>query len=119
MYLIDTHIFLWWNCDSKKLTKKNKNLLSDSNNIIFFSSVVSWEIIIKKSLGKLEFNDDLFEVVRNNGFQMLPISFEHTVCLEKLPMLHKDPFDRLLVAQAKADGLTIISQDDFVNQYFN
>jgi len=115
--LIDTHVFLWWLIDSDKLGDKARALISDPKNIIYLSAVSSWEVSIKKSLGKLEAPEGIDNIVEEEGFLCLAISVFHGERAGALPSIHRDPFDRMLVAQAQAEGLDIITADEFIPQY--
>ncbi len=109
--LLDTHAFLWWLDDNPCLSKKASQVIAESNNLVFVSAATAWEISIKKALGKLQAPDDLEEALRVNGFQSLPITVPHALLAGKLPPHHDDPFDRLLVAQSKIEGLTLVTRD--------
>lgn len=118
MYLLDTSVLLWalageWG----KLNKKIHAILVDEENLIFVSVVSVWEIIIKKSLGKLKVPDDLNEKITSNGFKWLKIELDHILELEKLPLLHNDSFDRLLIAQAIQSDVRLITTDQKIQQY--
>ncbi|MBU0974999.1 type II toxin-antitoxin system VapC family toxin [Patescibacteria group bacterium] len=118
-YLLDTHILLWWLTDSSKLGKSIRKILSDPNNYIAVSVASAWEINIKLGLNK-EFNmsvslEDCFN--EKNGFNVLPVSLNHVFALEKLPALHKDPFDRMLISQAISEKCILISADKKIGQY--
>ena len=109
--LLDTHILLWWLECSPKLSLNLKNIISDPQNVIYVSTASIWEISIKKSLGKLSVPDDLLEKVNENRFQILNIEPVHAIETENLPYHHRDPFDRMLIAQALVEGITLISND--------
>lgn len=115
--LMDTHIFLWWLSEPDQLKPKELESISDPEHTVFLSAVVGWEIAIKKSLGKLEFDGDLIKIADRNQFEILPISLQHTQFLEKLEDHHKDPFDRLLLAQAKTENLVFATHDRLVRKY--
>ncbi|WP_341760855.1 MULTISPECIES: type II toxin-antitoxin system VapC family toxin [unclassified Candidatus Tisiphia] len=116
-YLLDTHTLLWWLEDNPTLTVESRKIISNPNNLIFVSSVNSWEITIKKALGKLEAPNNLEQVILESGFDPLPININHTIFVEKLENYHDDPFDRLLISQAIIEGLTIITRDNKITQY--
>ncbi|WP_417905279.1 type II toxin-antitoxin system VapC family toxin [Candidatus Tisiphia endosymbiont of Micropterix aruncella] len=116
-YLLDTHTLLWWLEDNPTLTVESRKIISNPNNLIFVSSVNSWEITIKKALGKLEAPNNLEQVILESGFYHLPININHTIFVEKLENYHDDPFDRLLISQAIIEGLTIITRDNKITQY--
>jgi PIN domain nuclease of toxin-antitoxin system len=116
-YLLDTHTLLWWLDDNPTLSRKARQVISSEKNIICVSAVNAWEIAIKKSLGKLEAPDNLEEVIELNNFIHLPISIAHALDIGKLPNHHDDPFDRLLIAQAKLEKLTLITRDANIIKY--
>ncbi|HJD56287.1 MAG TPA: type II toxin-antitoxin system VapC family toxin [Rickettsia endosymbiont of Pyrocoelia pectoralis] len=116
-YLLDTHILLQWLSNDKTLPNKIAEIITNPDNIIFVSSVNTWEITIKKSLGKLEAPDNLEDAIEANEFQKLPISIAHSTYIANLPLHHKDPFDRLLIAQAIVEGLTLLTCDDQIPKY--
>ncbi|MFT7035467.1 MAG: PIN domain nuclease of toxin-antitoxin system [Cyclobacteriaceae bacterium] len=115
--LIDTHVLLWWLDDPKKLSSQAHQLIESLENNIFVSAAVVWEIIIKKSIGKLKAPDNLLEMLKDEGFISLPITELHAMRLEQLPPIHQDPFDRIQIAQALAEGFTMISKDEKILQY--
>jgi PIN domain nuclease of toxin-antitoxin system len=109
--LLDTHTLLWWRDDSPRLSSRARSEIADATNEILVSVATLWEISIKRVLGKLSFPDDLEEVVREESFGLVPISFQHPRRLETLPGLHRDPFDRMLVAQALTEGAPLVTND--------
>lgn len=115
--LLDTHVFLWWYLDAPELTPAARGLLEDPSNRIYVSAAVAWEISIKRALGRLEFEGSVSAAVTAEGFESLPISLAHADAITALPPLHADPFDRILVAQAKHDRLTLVTHDAAVRQY--
>ncbi|MEW2067371.1 type II toxin-antitoxin system VapC family toxin [Streptomyces sp. NPDC007346] len=114
--LLDTHVILWWLGDSDELSDQVKDLL-DTEPSVHLSAVSAWEIAIKQSLGKLEGPDDLAERVRDSQFTALPITAGHGVRADRLPALHRDPFDRILIAQAQIEGMTVVTRDTWIPQY--
>lgn len=116
-YILDTHVLLWWLDDPKLLSKETQNILHDISNIIYVSSVSTWEIVIKQSLGKLKVPRQIFDVIDKESFFELPISIKHTKCLSTLPDYHRDPFDRLLIAQAIIEKSTLITSDKMIAKY--
>lgn len=116
-YLLDTHVFLWCLTDDKNLSQTVRDKICDENNIIFVSAVNTWEIVIKKAIGKLEAPEDLEFAILKSRFTILPIHVSHTLEVAKLPLKHSDPFDRLLIAQTKVEGLTLITQDKQIMKY--
>ncbi|WP_310386752.1 type II toxin-antitoxin system VapC family toxin [Roseateles sp.] len=113
--LLDTHIFLWWVTGDKALSKKARAAIADSGNECFFSVASAWELAIKHSLGKLELSGSLErflpEQLALNQFQLLPIELSHSLRVASLPWHHRDPFDRLLIAQCQVENLTLVSAD--------
>ncbi|HJU20184.1 MAG TPA: type II toxin-antitoxin system VapC family toxin [Stellaceae bacterium] len=109
--LLDTHAFLWWMEGSPALGAAARTLVSDPENDILISIASLWELIIKRTLGKLAFPADPENVVRDEEFAVLPIAFSHLRRLGELPPLHRDPFDRMLIAQAQAEGVPIATAD--------
>ena len=115
--LLDTHTLLWWLADYPRLGTGARDLIADEMNKVFVSAATAWEISIKKSLGKLDAPGDLDAVVEEEGFQKLAITFFHGERAGDLPPLHRDPFDRMLVAQSQAEGLEIITADEAISKY--
>ncbi|NJL51903.1 MAG: type II toxin-antitoxin system VapC family toxin [Hydrococcus sp. SU_1_0] len=110
-YLLDTHTLIWWLANDANLSLDAKSVITAPSNLIFVSAASTWEIAIKKSLGKLESPDDLLKQIKINQFKSLPIDLEETLVVETLPTYHQDPFDRILIAQAQFFDLTIITRD--------
>lgn len=119
--LIDTHVFIWWTSDSQKLSLTVYNLLTNPKTQVILSVVSIWEMQIKLSLGKLELKTALPELVedevKQNRIELLPLDLSHIYALSNLPNYHRDPFDRLLIAQAKSEELVIISIDEKFDGY--
>jgi PIN domain nuclease of toxin-antitoxin system len=118
--LLDTHILLWASGQPEKLTASARNLLTKPENLLFFSAASIWEIVIKLGLGRSDFKVDphrLRKMLVVNGYTEVPVTSEHALRIDTLPLLHKDPFDRLLIAQARAEGLLLLSSDAAVAQY--
>jgi PIN domain nuclease of toxin-antitoxin system len=115
--LLDTHVLLWWLDNPKQISPKARDAISDENNLVFVSAAVVWEIVIKKALDKLEAPDNLSEVVAENRFEPLAITIEHALAVEKLPSYHRDPFDRMQIAQAMVEGMTIVTRDTDIAKY--
>ena len=114
--LLDTHIVLWWLADDPELPDEIKNRLDHEPNV-HVSAATIWEITIKQALGKITAPADLPERIRDSGFRELPISFAHAMAAGRLPLIHKDPFDRMLVAQARCEGLTLVTRDHHCQEY--
>jgi PIN domain nuclease of toxin-antitoxin system len=110
-FLLDTHAFLWWMEGSRALGPAARAAIADPANEVVFSIASSWELTIKSALGKLRFPADLETTLRDEGFGVLPVTFAHLRELAALPPLHKDPFDRMLIAQSRSDGLAIVTAD--------
>ena len=108
--LLDTHVFLWWRDDSRKLRAHARHAIADAQ-IVFVSAATAWEAAIKAALGRLRIPDTIEAGVIESGFEKLPISFSHAESAAHLPSHHTDPFDRMLVAQARAEGLTLVTHD--------
>lgn len=108
--LLDTPTLLWWFAD-EGLTDQARDAIADPANLVMVSAASAWEISIKKALGKLAAPDDLEQQVDEGGFKALPISIAHAITAGQLPRHHDDPFDRMLIAQAFAEGLTIVTHD--------
>jgi PIN domain nuclease of toxin-antitoxin system len=115
--LLDTHVLLWWLDNPKQLSGEALGAIRDEKNAVFVSAAIVWEIIIKKALDKLTAPENLDEVIAENRFDPLAITLEHALALEKLPQHHRDPFDRMLVAQALVEGLTIVSRNSQIAKY--
>lgn len=115
--LLDTHAFLWWLADDPSLGSSARAVVGDGRNEIYVSAASVWEISIKQSLGKLDAPDDLEKIVEDENFIRLPISLFHAEAAGKLPRLHQDPFDRMLVAQAQAEGLILMTADEHIPKY--
>lgn len=118
--LLDTHLLLWAASAPERLSAKARGLLLAADNQLMFSSASLWEISIKRSLGRADFNVDprrLWRMLLVNGYRELPVTCEHTIALNELLPLHKDPFDRILVAQARVEGLLLLTVDKAVGKY--
>ncbi|MHA4738664.1 type II toxin-antitoxin system VapC family toxin [Dyadobacter sp. MSC1_007] len=121
-YLIDTHTFIWFNEGNTQLSKVARQLIENPNNEIYISIASLWEISIKVALKKLEIAgsyESVLDDVTNAHIKILPIEFNHTVGVNKLPLVHKDPFDRMIVSQALYEQLDLLSGDDNLDPYFN
>jgi PIN domain nuclease of toxin-antitoxin system len=114
--LLDTHIVLWWLADDTTLADDLKALL-DHEPEVYVSAATTWEVAIKQAIGKLKVPVDLPERIRDSGFRELPLSMEHSIAAGRLPPLHRDPFDRMLVAQALCEALTLVTRDSEIQRY--
>ena len=119
--LLDTHTFVWWRDDPDRLSSEVFEAISSSDNEIFISTVVVWEIQIKLAKNKIRLKwplESTIEVEQNaNGFRILPVKLDHALHIDKLPLIHKDPFDRMLIAQAVVEGMTLVSADKVFADY--
>lgn len=115
--LLDTHVLIWWLADDTALGAETKALIADSRNEVIVSAATIWEMSIKRAKGLLRVPADLESLVADEGFSALPISLFHAQQAGALPELHRDPFDRMLVAQAQAEGLELITADTMIPQY--
>lgn len=118
--MLDTHAFLWWDSEPEKLSKNALELCQNSENTMFLSAASVWEMQIKIQLGKLRIDlplSDLIHQQEENGIEILPVRVSHVLEINNLPSHHKDPFDRLLIAQARVEEMVFISADPIVAQY--
>ena len=110
--LLDTHVLLWWLAEPERLSAQSKDVLADGDNVVFISAATIWQAAIKERLGKLDGARHLAEQVRGQNMTELPISFRHAAAAAALPPHHRDPFDRMLVAQAQCESLTFVTRDE-------
>lgn len=119
--LLDTHALLWWLADDVRLSGPARDVIAETTNAIFVSSASAWEIATKVRLGKLPTAADLTEdfagCMEREGFEMLPISAEHAIRAGLLPGAHRDPFDRMLIAQSQAENMSIVSNEVLFDTY--
>ena len=119
-FLLDTHILLWAAASPKKLSKPLTAMLQDRDNSLHFSAASIWEIAIRGTLGRADFQVQgrvLRRGLLDNGYTEIAITSEHALYVENLPPIHKDPFDRILVAQANVEGITLLTSDEKVAEY--
>jgi PIN domain nuclease of toxin-antitoxin system len=116
-FLLDTQVLLWWFMQPKRIAPKTKRRLEDRQAVVWYSVVSLWEVEIKRTLGKLQAPGDLEEIAAVTGFSALNLTPEHTRGLRDLPSVHGDPFDRMLVAQARAEGLMLVTADELLLRY--
>ena len=119
--LLDTHVFLWWVLDAPELSDAAKRLMINGENNLYWSAASSWEVAIKYQLGKLPLPHDpghyIPKLLATNAIESIPITDEHSFTTGRLPFYHRDPFDRILVAQAMVEGLAILSKDAAFSHY--
>ncbi len=115
--LLDTHILLWWLNDDAALSPFERKVIADPDNIVYISSASLWEIIIKEQLGKVQVAGDLNATLSDEPFEKLAMTSEHVFEIRDLPNHHRDPFDRMLIAQAIVEGCTLISHDREISKY--
>jgi PIN domain nuclease of toxin-antitoxin system len=118
--LLDTHLLLWAAGEPERLSEQARTVLNDKNNELLFSAASLWEITIKSGLGRPDFQVDarlLRRGLLDNGYSELSIASEHVVAIDGLPTIHKDPFDRILVAQAMIEGIMLLTSDELVSRY--
>lgn len=115
--LLDTHVVLWWLDDPVLLSEAARDAIAEPENAVFVSAVVAWEIAIKRGLGKLSAPADLKAAIQSSGFQQLPVTIAHALATESLPFHHRDPFDRMLIAQAICEGFTLVTRDSNISPY--
>jgi PIN domain nuclease of toxin-antitoxin system len=119
-FLIDTHLTLWIPSGDERVSPKMLRLLEEDENEFLFSTVSLWEIAIKRSLGRADFQIDSRGVRRQlqrAGYEELPVLGEHAMAVDTIPFIHKDPFDRLLIAQATVEGITLLTADAVIAKY--
>ena len=115
--LLDTHVFLWWLADDQRLDAERRGAIADPDSLVHVSAVTIWEVAIKEAHGRIEVDGDLVEEIERGGFLELPVSAAHAAAGGRLPPHHGDPFDRMLVAQAREEGLTLVSRDRILAAY--
>jgi PIN domain nuclease of toxin-antitoxin system len=118
--LLDTHLLLWAAGEPRRLSKAARALIDNPDNELLFSAASLWEVAIKRGLGRKDFKVDtrlLRRGLLDNGYRELPILSDHVVATESLPLIHRDPFDRILVAQATVEGITLLTIDSLLSQY--
>jgi PIN domain nuclease of toxin-antitoxin system len=114
--LLDTHVFLWWRADDRRLGRVARAAIADAD-VVFVSAATAWEAGIKVALGRLRFPGTIEAGVEDSGFEPLPITLAHAERAARLPKHHGDPFDRMLVAQAQIEDLTIVTNDRALGAY--
>lgn len=118
--LLDTHALLWFYSGDAQLSSTSKNLIKDTSNNCYVSIASIWEVTIKYKIGKLELENpltDLFEFIKRNQISIIPIELDHLIVLSTLPPIHRDPFDRIIIAQGMTEKLMVISKDSIFKDY--
>jgi PIN domain nuclease of toxin-antitoxin system len=116
--LLDSHAFLWWLAEDLKLSAEARQAVADPSSTVHVSAATVWELSIKASLGKLDLDGaDLLEEIETNDFIELPMTARHSLAAATLPRHHDDPFDRMLIAQARIEGLTVVTRDPAFRAY--
>ncbi len=119
--LLDTHVFLWWVTGDSRLSSRAYEVIKETKNEIYLSAASGWEMAIKAGLGKLRLQAEPISFITEqlviNGFESLPVQLNHSLFVYSLPEHHRDPFDRLLVAQAKLENLPLVTADNKIRQY--
>jgi PIN domain nuclease of toxin-antitoxin system len=113
--LLDTHVVIWWD-EGKRLSKEADRAIRSADQV-YVSAVTGWEIAIKAALRRLAPRRTLEDAIADSGFEELPVRLRHGVALAEVPLLHRDPFDRMLIAQAASEGLTIVTRDSAFDKY--
>lgn len=115
--LLDTHVVLWWLADAPELSAGARDAIAERSNVVHVSAVTAWEIVVKRALGKLEIPDRWEQAIERERFSTLAVTWRHALRVGELPDIHRDPFDRLLVAQALVEDLTLVSRDAILDRY--
>ncbi len=119
--LLDTHTFIWWRDNPENLSAKAYEAISSTENEIYMSAIVFWEIQIKRAIRKMEVKGSLDDAIRAereaNGFRVLSVDLEHALNIENLPLIHGDPFDRMLISQAMVEDMTVVTADPKFSEY--
>jgi PIN domain nuclease of toxin-antitoxin system len=115
--LFDTHMLLWWLADDTRLSSKARGLIADPQNTLIVSAATGWEIAIKQRLGKLRMHGTLLTALDDEGFNVLPITLHHAEETRTLPDIHRDPFDRMLVAQSRLENIALLTVDPRIVRY--
>lgn len=116
-YLLDTHVLLWWLSEPERLSQEARSAIADGTREVFFSAAGAWEMAIKRTLGRLDFPANLADVLRGERIEVLRIGLDHALGVADLPLHHQDPFDRVQIAQARIENLTIITRDPQIVAY--
>ena len=115
--LLDTHAFIWWLSDVPQLSRLAHDGIADPRNEVLVSAITGWEIAVKRAKGRITAPDNLGAMVTERGFTHLPLTFQHAEQAGRLPMHHRDPFDRFLIAQAQSENLILVTRDARIRRY--
>jgi PIN domain nuclease of toxin-antitoxin system len=115
--LLDTHVLLWWLADDPRLSSKARGLIADRQNMLIVSAATGWEIAIKQRLGKLVMRGHFLTAIEDEGFAVLPVTLHHAEEILTLPDIHRDPFDRMLIAQARVENVALLTVDGRMARY--
>ncbi len=120
-YLLDTHVFLWWINDDPLISAEAREIIEEGEHTLYLSAASGWEMAVKAKLGKLKVPDDLeafvLEQMFKNAISLLPVQMNHALHVHTLPNFHRDPFDRIIIAQAQLEGLPLLSADSQMGKY--
>ena len=116
-FLLDTHVVIWWLDNPERLSKQARDVIVDARNVVFISAASIWEIGLKVQRGKLAVPESYIDLLQEDGFAFIDITIAHTQSAPQLPMHHENPFDRLLITQAKLEGCVLISRDHLFSKY--
>ena len=116
-YLLDSHVFLWYKDRHSPLSRKHREHLDNLQHELLLSVASIWELVIKRASGKLRFSGSFETATRSSDIRVLPIQMQHAEEVENLPRLHRDPFDHLLIAQARVEGLILVTHDEVLTRY--
>ena len=116
-YLLDTHVLLWWLTDPGQLADQTHEVIADGAHAVLVSAAAVWEMSIKRALGRLDFPANLEDVLAVEEITVLPITLPHALAIGTLPLHHQDPFDRMQVAQARVEGLMLVTRDPAMGRY--
>lgn len=115
--LLDTHVLLWWLADAPELSPTAREIVRSPEHVVFVSAASVWEIRIKEALGKVRVGPAFEQVLAKQPFEKLAITLDHAHAVRELPLHHRDPFDRMLIAQARAEELALVTHDGWVSRY--
>ena len=115
--LLDTHVFVWCLSEVSKLAAGARTAIADPHNEVFVSAITGWEIAVNRAKGRMAAPDNLLTMIDDKGFTHLPLTFHHAEQAANLPMHHRDPFDRFLIAQSQAEGLVLVTRDARIRLY--